>query len=82
MEIDPILNNLRVGHMDEQFQLLLRKGVYPYENVDDGRSSKRTTSPQLKHSTANSTCWELVSATTTMLREFGESLQKRSGRLS
>ena len=30
---DSILNdfgNLRVGHNDEQFKLLLRKGVYPY----------------------------------------------------
>ena len=23
--------NLRVGHNDEQFRLLLRKGIYPYE---------------------------------------------------
>ena len=28
LEIDPIFDNLRVGHRDEQFRLLLRKGVY------------------------------------------------------
>ena len=33
--IDPIFDNLRVGHMDEQFRLLLKKGVYPYKYVDD-----------------------------------------------
>ena len=35
LEIDPIFDNLRVGHMDEQFQLLLKKGVYPYKYADD-----------------------------------------------
>ena len=38
------------------------------------KSLKRTIFPQLKCFTANSTCWELVRATTTILREFGESL--------
>ena len=31
LEIDPIFYNLRVRHKEEQFHLLLRKGVYPYE---------------------------------------------------
>ena len=33
--IDPIFQNLRFGRTDEQFRLLLRKGVYPYEYMDD-----------------------------------------------
>ena len=37
-----------------------------------GRSLKRTASPQSKHSTANSTCQELMSVTMIMLRGFGE----------
>ena len=60
--------------MDEQFQLLLRKGVYPYEYVDDWEKFEESHLLQLRHSTANSACPELVSATTAMLREFGESL--------
>ena len=38
------------------------------------RSSKRTASPQLRHSTVNSTCPELVSTTMAMLSEFAEIL--------
>ena len=34
LTIHLIFDNLRVGHMDEQFQLLLRKGVYLYEYMD------------------------------------------------
>ena len=33
--INPIFCNLRVTHTDEQFRLLLRKGVYPYKYMDD-----------------------------------------------
>ena len=33
--IDLIFNNLRVGHTDEQFQPLLKKGVYFYEYMED-----------------------------------------------
>ena len=40
LEIDPIFNNLRVGHRDEQFRLLLRKEVYPYEYMDDWEKFK------------------------------------------
>ena len=35
LEIDPIFDNLRFSLTDEQFRLLLRKGVYPYEYMDD-----------------------------------------------
>ena len=34
LEIDLIFDNLRVGHMEEQFRLLLRKIVYPYKYKD------------------------------------------------
>ena len=33
--IEPIFNNLRVSHTDEQFQLLLRKEGYPYEYMNN-----------------------------------------------
>ena len=34
LEIEPIFDNLRVGQMDKQSRLLLRKGVYPYKYMD------------------------------------------------
>ena len=33
-------DNLRVDHIDEQFRLLLRKGVYPYEYMSSCDISK------------------------------------------
>ena len=60
--------------MNEQFQQLLRKGVYPHKYMDDWEKFEKNHLPQLKHSTANSVCWEIVSVTTSMLRGFGESL--------
>ena len=52
LEIDPIFDNLRVGHTDEQFQLLFRKGVYPCEYMDDWEKFEKNHLPQLKHSAA------------------------------
>ena len=60
--------------MDEQFQLKLRKGVYPYEYMDDWEKFEENCLPQLKHFTADSVCRELVSATTTTPRAFGKCL--------
>ena len=37
--------NLRVGHNDEQFRLLLRKGVYPYEYMSSWDKFKETKLP-------------------------------------
>ena len=71
---EPIFHDLTVGHKEEQFRLLLRKGAYPYEYMDSWEKSKRTSFAQLKHFTANSTCPELVGVTMTMCREFGKSL--------
>ena len=79
---DPIFANLKVGHTDEQFPLLLRKGVYPYKYMDHWSKFEDNHLPQSKHSTGNSTCQELVSATTTTPREFGEFGYDLTGRLS
>ena len=75
--IDPIFDNLRVGHSDEQFRLLLREGVYPYEYMDDWEKFEENClppPPPLKCFTANSTRPELVSPTATTPREFRKSL--------
>ena len=45
LEIDLIFDNLRVSHMDEQSKLLLRKGVYPYEYVNDCEKFKENYLP-------------------------------------
>ena len=60
--------------MDEQFWLLLRKGVYPYEYMDDWGKFEENHLSQLKHSTANLIHWELVSDydhAQRVWREFG-----------
>ena len=77
LEIGPIFDNLRVGNMDEQFQLLTKKGVNPYIYVDDWEKFKEnhTLQQHIPHSTVSSTCWELVSTTMAMPRGFGESLE-------
>ena len=38
-------DNLRVGHNDEQFRLLLRKGIYPYEYMSSSDKFKETKLP-------------------------------------
>ena len=48
-------DNLRVGHNDEQFRLLLRKGVYPYEYMMSWDKFKETKLPpkEVFHSNLN-----------------------------
>ena len=48
LEIDPIFNNLRTGNTDEQFRLLVRKGVYPYEYLDDWNKFDETKLPPIE----------------------------------
>ena len=43
-----IFNNLRLGHTDEQFRLLLRKGAYPYEYMDDWSKFNETKLPPIE----------------------------------
>ena len=43
--IEPIFDNIKVRHRDKQFQLLLRKGVYPYEYMDDQEKFEKINSP-------------------------------------
>ena len=74
LEIDQIFDNLRVSDMDEQFWLLPRKGVYPYEFIYDREKFKENCFPWFKHSTEDSVCWALVSVIMSMPRGFGESL--------
>ena len=48
LEIDRNFNNLRAGHTNEQFQLLLRKGVYPYKYMDDWEKFEENCLPPIK----------------------------------
>ena len=48
LEINPIFDNLRRGCTDEQFRLLLRKGIYPYEYMDDFSRFKETELPPIE----------------------------------
>ena len=55
---DTILNdfaNLKVGYTEEQFRLLLRKGVYPYEYMSSWDKFEETQLPPIKafHSKLN-----------------------------
>ena len=43
--INPITDNLRVSHTDEQFRLLLRNGVYPYKYKDSWKKFKENHLP-------------------------------------
>ena len=57
--IDRIFDNLRVGIWTNSSDCCSEKEFIPTNTWMTGRSSKRTASPQLKHSAANSTCQEL-----------------------
>ena len=48
LEIDLIFDNLRVSHTDKQFRLLLTKGVYPYEYMDDWKKFKENCLPPIE----------------------------------
>ena len=48
LEMGLIFDNLRVGHMDKQFRLLLRKGAYPYEYMDDWEKFEENHLPPIK----------------------------------
>ena len=43
-----VLDNLRVSRMEEQFRLLNRKRVYPYEHMDDWEKFKENHLPPIK----------------------------------
>ena len=59
-------------YSEEQYDLLVRKGTYPYEYMSSlGISSQRASSLQRKHSTAISTCLTLAMMITSMHRKFG-----------
>ena len=46
-----VFNNLRVGHNDEKFRLLLRKGVYLYEYMSGWDKFEETKLPPRKRFT-------------------------------
>ena len=46
--INTIFNNLRVGHTDEQFWLLLRKRVYPYKYINEWEKFEENCLPPIE----------------------------------
>ena len=48
LEIEQIFDNIRVGYTDEQFRLLLRKEVYPYQYMDDWEKFKENQLPPIE----------------------------------
>ena len=70
---DPTFDNLRIGHTEKSSSCCLEREFILMNTWTAGKNLKRTTCPQLKLFTVNSVCQELVSATTTTSREFGES---------
>ena len=55
LSVNSNFDNLRASHNDEQFRLLLRKGVYPYEYMSNWDTFKETKLPPKKacHSNLN-----------------------------
>ena len=50
LSVNSEFDNLRVRHNDEQFRLLLRKGVYPYEYMTSWNKFEETKVPPTRRS--------------------------------
>ena len=67
-------DNLRVGNSDEQFRLLLRKGVDPYEYMSSWDKFKEIKLPPKEVFHGNLNMSVLVSMTTSTRKKFGRNL--------
>ena len=66
--------NLKLSHMDEQFRLLLSKGVYQYECMTSWEKFDETNLPPKKHSIATLTCVVLMTMSIHVCIESGRNL--------
>ena len=82
--LDSLVSNLaRGGHKslgfedynDRQRELLIRKGIYPYEDMDSWDRFEETKLPSIENFITTSTCLELAMKTTSTLAPFGENLE-------
>ena len=72
LSVNSNFDNLRVSHNDEQFRLLLRKGVYPYEYMSSWDKFEEMKLPPKEAFHSNLNMSDIVSMIMNMSKYYGK----------